>query len=86
MMFAPSTATSGVLPRRCAHQKPAELERAGARTGYASRRLRDVTVAVGWDPENVLAGPQEGHIARRQYQKKVQADAAFLQSVRPFSA
>jgi hypothetical protein len=36
---------------------------------------------VGWDPENVLSGPQEGHIARRQYQKKLQADAAFLQQV-----
>ena len=31
-----------------------------------ARRGASVTVAVGWDPENVLAGPQEGHIARRQ--------------------
>lgn len=52
-----------------------------ARPGGARAR-RDVTRAVGWDPENVLAGPQEGHIARRAYQKKVMKDAAFLQQAR----
>jgi len=45
------------------------------------RRCMCPPLAVGWDPENVLSGPQEGHIARRQYQKKLQADAAFLQQV-----
>ena len=51
----------------------------------ASRTQRGVgpgpTRAVGWDPESVLAPPQEGHIARRQYSKKLQADASFLQQV-----
>jgi hypothetical protein len=51
----------------------------------ASRPPRGVgpgpTRAVGWDPESVLAPPQEGHIARRQYSKKLQADASFLQQV-----
>lgn len=42
------------------------------------RPPRDVCRRVGWDPEGVLGPPVEGHIARREYSKKLRADEAFL--------
>jgi hypothetical protein len=60
----------------------AEQPRAACARPGGGRARRCVTRMVGWDPENVLAGPQEGHIARRAYQKKLNADAAFLQQAR----
>ena len=52
------------------------LRTAPSRQQPALRGSRSVTVAVGWDPENVLAGPQEGHIARRQCVPRVAPPAS----------
>jgi len=42
---------------------------------------RGVAVGVGWDPENILANPQAGHIARRQMQKQMGSDKVYSQEV-----
>ncbi|CAM6104651.1 unnamed protein product [Calypogeia fissa] len=40
-----------------------------------SRRGRLRVDCVGWDPENILAPPQPGHISRRSFEKKYQNEA-----------
>ncbi|KAJ4846543.1 hypothetical protein Tsubulata_013545 [Turnera subulata] len=49
-----------------------------------SRRLR--ISCVGWDPEGILGRPQTGHIARREFQRRLEKDAdareAFEQEIR----
>lgn len=42
-------------------------------------------VCIGWDPEGILGAPQPGHIARRQFQKRLEKNederAAFEKQV-----
>lgn len=38
-------------------------------------------VAVGWDPEGILAAPQGGHIQRRNLQKQLQTDKELAEQV-----
>lgn len=69
-----SATPRAVAPERCGVSRHDTFRCSPA----AARRVRDVSVAVGWDPENVLAPPQENHIARREYAKKLKANEAFL--------
>ncbi|PKI59518.1 hypothetical protein CRG98_020046 [Punica granatum] len=41
----------------------------------APARLRPRIQCVGWDPEGLLGQPQTGHIARREFQRRLERDA-----------
>ncbi|XP_059657464.1 uncharacterized protein LOC132304001 [Cornus florida] len=49
-------------------------------------RLRTKICCVGWDPEGILGPPQTGHLARREFQRRLESDAeareAFERQVR----
>lgn len=39
------------------------------------RNLRTKTRCVAWDPEGILGAPKTGHIARREFQRRLERDA-----------
>jgi hypothetical protein len=47
------------------------------RTSNFSKPRRSATLirCIGWDPEGLLGPPQTGHIARREFQRRMESDA-----------
>ncbi|KAK9276448.1 hypothetical protein L1049_005981 [Liquidambar formosana] len=45
------------------------------RTKVKPSRHRPRISCIGWDPEGVLGPPQTGHIARREFQRRLERDA-----------
>ncbi|GKU95482.1 hypothetical protein SLEP1_g8839 [Rubroshorea leprosula] len=56
------------------------------RTKSKPTNFRPKISCIGWDPEGLLGPPQTGHIARREFQRRLEKDAdareAFEQHVR----
>uniref|UniRef100_A0A2N9EQB4 Uncharacterized protein n=1 Tax=Fagus sylvatica TaxID=28930 RepID=A0A2N9EQB4_FAGSY len=46
------------------------------RTSLAPKPPRPrISCSIGWDPEGILGPPQTGHIARREFKRRLESDA-----------